>query len=74
MRTGSYALTPNKVEQIPTLGALSPRGGPVQDSVLTPPRDQEWAELMSAFGGESAAGPKKIIISGAPASGRAPLL
>ncbi|KAJ1476287.1 adenylate kinase-domain-containing protein, partial [Baffinella frigidus] len=25
---------------------------------------------MSAFGGESAAGPKKIIISGAPASGK----
>jgi hypothetical protein len=31
-----YALTPNTVELIPTLGALFPRGGPVQDPVLTP--------------------------------------
>ena len=30
-----YALTPNTVELIPTLGALSPRGGPVQDPLLT---------------------------------------
>ena len=30
------ALTPNTVELIPTLGAPSPRGGPVQDPVLTP--------------------------------------
>jgi len=29
-------LTPNTVELIHTLGALSPRGGPVQDPVLTP--------------------------------------
>ena len=29
-----YALTPNTVELIPALGALSPRGGPVQDPVL----------------------------------------
>ena len=28
-------LTPNTVELIPTLGALSPRGGPVQDPVRT---------------------------------------
>ena len=28
-------LTPNKVELIPTLEALLPRGGPVQDPVLT---------------------------------------
>ena len=28
-------LTPNTVEIIPTLGALSPRGGPVRDPVLT---------------------------------------
>ena len=28
-------LTPNTVELMPTLGALSPRGGPVQDLVLT---------------------------------------
>ena len=28
-------LTPNTVELIHTLGALSPRGGPVQDPVLT---------------------------------------
>jgi len=35
VRTGPYALTPNTVELIPTLGALSPRGGPVQDPVLT---------------------------------------
>ena len=32
---GPYALTPNTVEPIPTLGALFPRGGPVQDPVLT---------------------------------------
>ena len=32
---GPYALTPNTVELIPTLGALFPRGGPVQDLVLT---------------------------------------
>ena len=32
-----YALTPNIVELIPTLGALSPLGGPVQDPVLTDP-------------------------------------
>ena len=31
----TYALTPNAVELIPTLGALPPRGGPVQDPVLT---------------------------------------
>ena len=36
MGSGScYALTPNSVELIPTLGALFPRGGPVQDPVLT---------------------------------------
>ena len=29
-----YALTPNTVELIPTLGSLSPRGGPVQDPFL----------------------------------------
>ena len=29
-----YALTPNTVELIPTLGALFPRGGPIQDPVL----------------------------------------
>ena len=29
------ALTPNTVELIPTLEALFPRGGPVQDQVLT---------------------------------------
>ena len=31
--TGPDALTPNTVELIPTLGALSPQGGPVQDPV-----------------------------------------
>ena len=30
------ALTPNTVDLIPTLAALSPQGGPVQDPVLTP--------------------------------------
>ena len=30
-----YALTPNTGELIHTLGALFPRGGPVQDPVLT---------------------------------------
>ena len=29
------AVTPNTVELVPTLGALLPRGGPVQDPVLT---------------------------------------
>ena len=33
---GPYALTPNTVELIYTLAALWPRGGPVQDSVITP--------------------------------------
>ena len=32
---GPYDVTPNTVELIPTLGALFPRGGPVQDPVLT---------------------------------------
>ena len=32
---GPYALTPDTVELIPTLGALFPRGGSVQDPVLT---------------------------------------
>ena len=32
---GPYALTPNIVELVPILGALSSRGGPFQDSVLT---------------------------------------
>ena len=32
---GYVPLTPDTVELIPTLGALSPRGGPVQDPVLT---------------------------------------
>ena len=30
-----YALTPNTVELIRSLGALPPRGGPVQDPALT---------------------------------------
>ena len=30
-----YVLRPNTVELIPTLGALFPRGGPVQEPVLT---------------------------------------
>ena len=32
---GPYARTLNTVELIPILGTLSPRGGPVQDTVLT---------------------------------------
>ena len=32
----THALSLNTVELIPTLGALSPRGGPIQDPVLTP--------------------------------------
>ena len=32
---GPHTLTPNTVELIPTLGALPPGGGPVQDPVLT---------------------------------------
>jgi len=34
-REDRYALTPNKIELIPALGALFIRGGPVQDPVLT---------------------------------------
>ena len=34
-RAEPYALTPNTVELILTLGAIFPRGGPVQDPVLT---------------------------------------
>ena len=30
---GPYDITPNTVELIPTLGALPPQGGPVQDPV-----------------------------------------
>ena len=40
---GPYALTPHTVELIPTLEALFPRGGPVQDPVLT--RSQERGVL-----------------------------
>ena len=38
-RGSPYALTPDTVELIPTLVALFPRGGPVQDPVLTPGAD-----------------------------------
>jgi len=34
-RARRKVFTPNTVELIPTLGALPPRGGPVQDPVLT---------------------------------------
>ena len=37
VRLAPHALTPDTVELIPTLGALFPRGGPVQDPVLTVP-------------------------------------
>ena len=36
-------LAPNTVELIPTLGALFPRGGPVQDPVLTLGVFVSWA-------------------------------
>jgi len=55
VRTGSwtpYALTPNTVELIPTLGALYPRGGPVQDPVLTTTPD-----LLQGRGWCSGTGP-----------------
>ena len=42
---GPYALTPNTVELIPTLGALFPRGGPVKDSVLHGPVAEPAAGL-----------------------------
>ena len=35
-----HPLTPKTVELIPTLGALFPRGGPVQDPALTTSPDQ----------------------------------
>ena len=34
--TFSEAVPPDTVELVPALGALFPRGGPVQDPVLTP--------------------------------------
>ena len=47
-------LTPNTVELIPTRGALSPRGGPVQDPVLTPPsRCRTKREPLQRFYGLS---------------------
>jgi len=42
----SYALTPNTVELIPTLGALFPRSGPVQDPVLTTSPGSRWSFLV----------------------------
>jgi len=39
-------LTPNTVELLPTLGALFPRGGPVQDPVLTPTVTHHPAALL----------------------------
>jgi len=39
-------LTPNTVEPIPTLGALLPRGKPVQDPVLTPPCQRLFPSLL----------------------------
>jgi len=42
-------LTPNTVELISTLGALPPRGGPVQDSVLTPLPHHRLARTRPAW-------------------------
>jgi len=42
------ALIPNTVELIPTLGALFPRGGPVQDPVLTPTRQRTFGSFSTA--------------------------
>jgi len=39
---GPYAFTPNTVELIHTLGAFPPRGGPVQDPVLTKRAPLGW--------------------------------
>ena len=47
---GSYAFTPNTVELIPTLGALFPRDGPVQDPVLT--RSVGWTFSVGRVGCE----------------------
>jgi len=56
----AYALTPNTVELIPTLGAPFPRGGPVQDPVLT-------VVPKSVSGDENASRGRKVFC-------RAPLL
>jgi len=42
-------LTPNTVELMPTVGALFPRGGPVQDPVLTPVPPRQRAESGGSF-------------------------
>jgi len=48
-----YALTPNTVALIPTLGALFPKGGPVQDPGLTSDGTCKWgtgADLLALDG------------------------
>ena len=47
------ARTPNTVEQLSALGAPPPRGGPVQDPVLTSPRVRERV-LVSVYLGSFA--------------------
>ena len=44
-----YALTPNTGEPIPTLGALFPRGGPVQDPVFTPGSWWCWGAVAQGY-------------------------
>ena len=51
---GPGALTPNTVELIPTLIALSPRGGPVQDRVLT--AREKGFDSLRVLGDESVRG------------------
>jgi len=51
-----YALISNTVELIPTLGALFPRGGPVEDPVLTLPLPSEEGSTPSSGGNLGAKG------------------
>ena len=66
VRTGSwtpYALTPNTVELIPTLGALYPRGGPGQDTALT----QEACNLHADRRSQNNLIPFSLLVNDTPA-------
>ena len=69
-----WTLTSTTVELIPTLGALPPRGGPVQDPVLTRRKrqvyrnaiDRAWAEIVAAGGGVKALTPNSQALNPTP--------
>jgi len=52
---GPTVCTPNTVELISTLGAIFPRGGPVQDPLLTNMPTQEAFAAVAAEGGAASA-------------------